>query len=403
MYQLWQSKSILCHSLQTSDQKSLLIINAGKRNHYSGPDFNQAHIRLNDMDWFGSVEIHVKSSDWHLHKHHVDPSYNNVILHVVWEYDACIQSTAGNEIPCLILSQFVKNPASFLPNTTDAFLCQKLIHCVPTSIINEMKANCLKKRLGEKVAETEKIWLDCNKDWEETIYRSIAKALGFQQNAEAMYRLACSIPLKLIWNYRESPLRIEAMFFGQAGLLEQFPIKEQINNLKLEYQFLKHKHLLEPTFLEHSNWKYFKLRPQNYPNIRIYELGHVLKSNVSLLTFLLDMQDIQNLKILFELHVDNKKKNFGEQAFKSLVINGIIPILLIYARDKSASSYHHKAMDWLESLKPEGHSLEKQFLHLGLTAKHAGDSQSFIYWKRNYCDKKRCSSCKIGNYVFPIP
>ncbi len=400
LYQLWVGKAILTHSLHTIDDKSLLIINPGKRNHYSGPDFENAHIRIDGIDLFGSVEIHVKASEWHIHNHHSDKAYSSVILHVVWINDKTIYGIDGSKIPCLLLNQFIRNPSKYIPTTSSLFACKNLIDQVPQNIKDEMKKSCLDLRIKQKVEEVEQIWKDCKKDWEETIYRTIAKSMGFHQNAENMYRLASSIPLKLLWKYRETPFRIEALLFGQAGLLDDFPHPESIDLMKKEYVFLKHKHQLSNEYLEKSNWKYFKMRPQNYPNNRIYELVYLIKSNLSLLTLLLDIQDLANLKLFFEMHVQNKRKAFGEQAFKSLVINGIVPILFVYAKDKMDKSYELKAYSWLRKLKPEGYAIEKEFNEIGLKAETAADSQSFLFWKKNYCAKNLCSSCKIGKLVF---
>lgn len=400
LYKLWASKSILRHDLRTSQGKKISILKIGKRNLYSGPDFEDAIVQIEGIVWHGSVEVHVNSSDWILHKHHQDPAYSNVILHVVWKEDKPIEFSDGTTIPCLILSQFIINPSKYLPHFSNEFACQDFIKTVPESIKLQMKKKCLSVRLEQKSKIVENIWLASDKDWEETIYRTLAQAMGFHQNAQSMLRLASSIPLKMLWKYRETPLRMEALLFGQAGLLDEYPIKEDILAIKNEFEFLKHKHQLSEEYLQKSNWKYFKLRPPNYPNIRIYELAQLLRSNLSLLTFLLEIQDLKNLKLFFESHRKEKRVAFGDQAFKSIVINGIIPILIIYTKEKNEKIYQEKAMTWLIQLKPEGHGLEKSFHKIGLEAKNAADSQAFIQWKKNYCEKEKCSICEIGKFVF---
>lgn len=399
LYQIWQGKKILNHSFQTSEGHCIQIIHPGHKNAYSGPDFVQATIRINEVEWHGSVEIHVNASDWHLHKHSHDPAYRNVILHVVWHDDAVILNEHQQAIPSLCLKKYLKNPAAYLPNKSTHFLCKSFVAEVPQSIKQEMKTSCLKDRLSGKVVHVLSMWDNCEKDWEETIYRLFAQAMGFQQNGEAMLRLASSIPLKLLWKYRHTPLRVEALLYGQAGLLQEFPNKKWIDKLKNEYAFLKHKHQLEDTFLEKSNWKFYKLRPQNYPTVRLLELGNLLRNNLSLLTFLLEIQELKNLKMFFEGYVEKKRKSFGEQAFKSLVINAIIPILMVYGKVKSEAVYKQKAEKWLTELAPEGHHLEKAYLDIGIAAQHAGDSQAFIHWYKHYCKKEKCSSCAIGKYM----
>lgn len=399
LYQIWKGKALLKHKLQTSQGKQIQIIQSGERNPYAGPDFKQASINIDGITWHGAVEIHVKASDWHLHKHETDPAYESVILHVVWEDDLDITFQDGQIIPCLILSRYITNPSQYLPTSTSHFACLDYIHAVTEEVKETMKRRCLEARLHQKAQAVTEIWLHCEKDWEETIYRILARSMGFQQNADAMYRLACSIPLKLLWKYRESPLRMEALLFGQAGLLDDYPSPEDIKDLKNEFAFLKSKHQLGNAYLHRSNWKYFKLRPQNFPNIRIYELMELLRSNLSLLTFLLEINDLKNLKLFFEAHHLQKRKAFGEQAFKSIVINAIVPILLVYANEKSEERYAIKAKKWLLELKPEGHMIEKKFEKIGIKARNASDSQACIYWKQNYCDKGKCSDCKIGQVV----
>lgn len=399
LYQIWKGKALLKHELKTSQGNHIQIIDSGERNLYSGPDFKQACIRFDGIAWYGAVEIHVKASDWYQHKHQIDPAYESVILHVVWEEDIAISLDDGQLIPCLVLSKYIAIPSQYIPTTNSDFACLNYVHTVSEEVKEAMKTKCLDARLQQKADSVTEIWLHCEKDWEETIYRVLARSMGFQQNADAMYRLACSIPLKLLWKYRESPLRMEALLFGQAGLLDEFPNIDLILDLKIEYEFLKTKHQLGNVFLHRSHWKYFKLRPQNFPNIRIFELIELLRSNLSLLTLIVEIKDLKNLKLFFESHHLQKRKAFGEQAFKSIVINAIIPILLVYAKEKSEESYAIKANNWLLELKPEGHLIEKKFEKIGLKAKNASDSQACIYWKQNYCDKGKCSICLIGNFV----
>ena len=399
IYQIWKSKKILQHSFQTSENHCLEILHPGYRNPYSGPDFVEAILRMDGLEWHGSVEIHVNASDWLQHKHQENPAYENVILHVVWNEDVEILNQHNEQIPCLCLKKYIKNPAEYL-HSKNTFICQSSIADVPESVKLEMKKRALKGRLQQKFSEIYTLWEACEKDWEETIYRLFFKSMGFHQNSEAMLRLASSIPLKLLWRYRSYPNRIEALLFGQAGLLNEFPEKKLVETLKKEYAFLKHKHQLEPLFLEKSNWKFYKLRPQNYPTIRLYELSQLLKNNLSLLTFLLEIQELKNLKIFFESYTNQQRKSFGEQTFKSIVINAIVPILMVYAKEKAEKKYLSKAEKWLYELPAEGHHLEKSFQEINLFAQHAADSQAFIFWKKNYCLKEQCSSCSIGKFIF---
>lgn len=400
LYKIWQGKKILELPLTTQSGESIQIINAGSRNLYSGPDFLEAKIRLGNTEWQGSVEIHVKASDWNLHKHQTDQAYLNVILHVVWENDQDIFDEIGYKIPCLCLKKFIANPNEFISNSNSSFICLPLLADVPFKYLEVMKENCLQKRLAEKTSGVQKLWESNQKNWEETLYQTLAKAMGFQQNAEPMLRLAQSIPLSLIYKYRDSNLRIQALFFGMADLIELFPEKHLIEKLQKEFNFLKIKHQLSDNFINKSQWKYFKLRPHNYPNIRIFELGNLLQNNVNLLSFFLDIQELKSLKIFFEVHPKNKSKPFGEQAFKSILLNAIIPILLLYGKHKGNMSYEKRAMDWLNQLKPEEHFIDKEFTKIGFTPKNAADSQAFIFWWKNYCQLERCIQCELGKFLF---
>lgn len=410
---LWKNRQ-LTQSLTLTTGESLHIISPGTENIHAGADFQHARIRINELEWIGAVELHVKSSDWLLHRHDADSSYENVILHVVWEDDLAIPYRQGSLIPTLCMAKWVEqkqlNPSVLDQNT---LACHSFFAQVPMKTKSHMLHKLCIDRLEYKSQEIRQIVVEKNFDWEEAFYISLAKSFGFSLNAEPMLRLAHSLPLKLVLLYRDRNLGIEAALFGIAGLLEE-PIHDDYQyELRREYIHLKKKHRWEESHLKKSDWKMLRLRPANFPQIRLAQFAEIIRANCALISLLLEMQELKTIRQLFEIplegywgnHTHFGKKSaphhtqLGAHAFQSLCINTLIPMLICYSRERKQVQYEEKAFRWLHELKSENNQITRIFSAYDLPLKHAGDSQACIHWYRNYCLQKKCLQCAVGQFI----
>lgn len=413
---LWKNQQFSHENLKLVGGETLAILARGQENIHAGADFQQAKVRINALLWVGAIEIHVKSSDWFVHKHQQDPSYENVILHVVWEYDEAIVYQNGQHIPCFCLQDFIDSKNIPSPKET-TFACAHFFNEVPNVIKSQMLASCYVERLNEKIAHIETLFEQTNHHWEETSYQALAKSFGFSLNAEPMIRLAQSLPLSTVLRYRDRPNGIEAAMFGLAGLLEE-PIKDEYQwELRREFIHLKKKHTWPETFLSLADWKLLRLRPSNFPAIRLAQFAEIVRSNCSLISLLLEINELKTLYQLFEIPLNeywSKHYNFGKTcpthhtrlgkyAFESICINTLIPLLCCYAQKRGNMAYRDKAMRWIEQIHAENNQFTRLYTQESFTLKHAGESQGCLHLHNHYCEKKRCQSCQIGQYILATP
>lgn len=413
--QIWSKQQFDYKGLRSQQGEYLQIIHPGFLNKHAGADFQEAHILLNDFAWIGSVELHVLASDWLLHAHHQDASFENVILHVVWKADLPIYYQDGREIPTLELCHRVQEINlldSFSPSS-NSLACQSFFQEIPHEIKTQMLTFCAEQRMQIKYESIINFWNNNKQDWDETFYQSLGKSFGFGLNAEPMLRLTQAIPLKLILRNRDRPLGIEAAMMGLAGMLED-PIKDEYQwELRREFIHLKKKYQWDSTFLQMSDWKFLRLRPANFPTIRMAQFAEVIRNNCSLLSILLEIQELKVIQTLFEINPSNywqKHYHFGKishkplgqlgkSTFYSLCINTLIPVLLAYAHCRGESKYADKAYRWLFEMDAENNVISRVYTQIGLEIKNAHDSQACLHWYKNYCQTKKCLHCQVGKHI----
>ncbi len=402
MAYIWKRRQMPIHLHLTTGER-IHILFPGFLNEHAGADFQQARIRIDELEWIGAVELHVKSSDWLLHRHSDDSSYENVILHVVWEFDIPIKYPDGKSIPTLCLANYIPEiPDKHNHPVKDVLVCQASFRAVDTQIKSNMLHRMLEERLRIKCREIQQCLALNHSDWEETFYLSLAKSFGFSLNAEPMYRLAQNLPLRMILRNRDRPLGIEAALFGMAGLLEE-PLKDDyMRSLRREYIHLQKKHGWEDSHLKKSDWKMLRLRPANFPQLRLAQFAEIIRSNCALLSLLLEMQELKTLRQLFEIQIDpywGKQTQLGNQAFQSICINTLIPMLVCYSRARNQAEYEQKARRWLAELPSENNHITRIYQELALTLQNARDTQACLHWHRHYCQPKRCLQCLVGQAI----
>ncbi len=410
LHYIWKFQK-LSGKLKTTCGQAIIVISPGNHNHNSGPDFEEARIKISDIEWAGKIEIHINSSDWHVHNHHTDKAYESVILHIVWNHDNEVLLD-GTPIPTLEVKDLIdkseyKKYQVFINQNKD-ILCQDQLLNVSTLSFTNLLDRMMVERLEQKAEEILELVNSKNSDWEEVTYLSLAKNFGFSVNKDPFFNMASSIPYKVISKNNSHANRIEALIFGQAGFLEGV-IDDYHQELKKEYQFLMSKFNLQSK-MERSMWKFGRMRPSNFPSVRLAQFAALIHKNDHLFSKLTEIEDPNEILAQFEFKVSdywvhhydfekarNKKGgNMGRASVDNLIINTIAPLLSAYSIYSDNSFFMDKAIRLLEVLSAESNSITKKWTAVDREPKSAFDSQSLIGLYKNYCSKRRCLDCSIG-------
>ena len=413
LHYIWQHKLFINHDLRTTTGEPLEVIDVGIRNTDAGPDFFNAKIKIGDKIWAGNIEIHVRSSDWDLHKHTENNEYQSVILHVVLQANIDIQRKTGENIPQLELkypSHLTENYNNLI-DKKETIRCAKHIEEVSYIFISSWINTLLSERLLRKTEHIASLLEKNNNNWEEAFYVVLARNFGFGTNGEPFERLAQSIPLIYLQKHKNNLLQIEAMFFGQAGLLPEENADEYVEKLKKEYAFLKNKFNLMP--LQQLCWKMMRVRPSNFPHVRIAQFAALINQSSKLFSKVIENPDYQYICSLFSIetsdywkthcHFNEKSakspKKLGKKTIDILLINTIIPFIFYYGKRNENEFLQEKALKLLEQTPKEQNKITAEWESLGISIKNAFDSQAAIELKNNYCEKKDCLRCRIGHKV----
>ena len=422
---LWRTRQFDVSNLMTTDGDALEILDFGTYNALdSGADFQNVKLKIGDWTWFGSVEMHLKASDWLVHGHQKDAAFGSVILHVVFENDVAIQRTYTTEapeptpsvIPCLTLKNRIpegifKKYWALLHNS-DWIPCQQHIQNVNDLTKSKWLERLAVERLERKSAAIQ-IALERNKeDWEETFWQFTARYFGSKVNAEPMEMLARSLPHRILAKHKNQLFQIEALLFGQAGFLEKEFADDYLIRLKKEFQFLKNKHDLMPS-VPLAAWKFGRLRPPSFPTIRLAQLAALIHQSLHLFSKVIDNQDVSALSSLFEVEVSSywrdhfvfdtpsvsSPKKLGSDTIDLILINNVAPFLYIYGKLRGDERLKNRSLLLLEKVKSEKNTVIDGWKTLGFDTPSAADSQALIQLKTTYCDFKKCASCAIGNAI----
>ena len=409
-HRLWRSEDMV-----TNTGKKVRVVDPGLLNTDAGPDFFNAKIEIDGHMWVGNVEMHYRATDWKRHRHDSDKAYDSVILHVVAKDDAPVRRTNGELIPQLVLEvspQFNADYASLVGATIEV-PCATKIKQVPHLTIVEWVEGLAFERLHGKVERIHQLLDSFNGSWEDVCYVTLARNFGFGINNDAFERLARRTPLRLLGKHSDSVLQIEALLFGQAGMLDaQKPGMDSYHNqLCTEYAFLSNKFQLTP--MEKESWKLFRIRPQNFPYRRIAMLAQYIEGGFRMMNRILEAEGEKEMRALFEVELSGywtKHYTFGkpnERATATLsrssidiiLINTVAPLLYAYGELTGNYEMTDKAIKLLEDLRAESNSIVSHFVAYGIDCPDALTSQALVQLKREYCDARKCIYCKIGHHL----
>ena len=410
---IWQFQYHTSIDLQTTHGQNLKIISAGTYNTNQGPDFLNAKIIIDNTTWVGSIELHITSGDWKLHNHSRDKNYNNVILHVVWNDNIELSLPfptleLQNHVSNLLLNRYEQLMQSqrFIP-------CENIINNTGPFIVTKWKERLLVERLQQKTLYIKGFLQTNNFHWEETFWWMLARNFGTRVNSDAFERIAQGISIKIIAKHKIQVLQIEALLMGQAGLLCKVFTDDYPVMLQKEYLFMQNKYQLIPI----TEPLYFlRMRPANFPTVRLAQLAVLLHQSVHLFSTLKEIQLLKDAISFFNITANDywhyhyvfdeispfQKKTLGKQMVLNVFINTVIPILYAYGHFTDNILYIDKALNWLQQVTPENNNITAGFLSLGIDNNSAFDSQALIQLKTEYCDKKYCLQCAIGNNLLKV-
>lgn len=420
LHYVWKHKMFPLKPLMTTDGQSVEVIDSGLHNYDAGPDFFNAKIVIGGNMWVGNVELHDKASDWYSHGHNKNDNYNNVVLHVVGKEGPVTITANNHNVPQLVL----EIPDNVMTNYRDLLStehfppCYEMISNLDRITIHSWMNYLQTERLQRKTEDIEKRVSQCNGSWEEALFITMARNYGFGVNGDAFEIWAQNIPLSFAARHRDDIIMTEALFMGQAGLLDINTIPEMyraeaekdgyFNHLLTEYRHLSHMFNLTP--IDVKLWKFLRMRPQNFPHIRISELAELYHSRRNDLSKLIECKDVIQIKELLKAKVTpywethytfgstscKTSKSISDSSLNLIVINTAIPMLFAYGKHRQDERLCNRAFDMLNCLKPEINYITRAWDACGIKAENAGDSQALIQLKKEYCDKRNCLRCRFG-------
>lgn len=421
MHYVWKQRLLPATPLCTTDGTPVEVIDPGLHNHDAGPDFFNAKVRIGGTLWAGNVEMHLRASDWFRHRHDTDPAYNSVILHVVTDAD-CEVTTADGKQPLqmvLPIPPAIREDYAQLCRTEEYPRCWPIIPKVPPITVHAWMSALLFERLNER-SQRCLDWLDSMRgDWERTAWVALSRNFGFGLNGDAFELWARRLPLSACAKHRNDLFQLEALFLGTAGLLDPASLPPStreagaadpyFRKLGAEYAYLAKKFTLDEPMAA-TRWRYLRLRPQNFPHLRLAQLATLYyRGTAGFATLMhhttrdqlhaaLDTQpsDYWQRHYLFGMESKPSAKRLSEASRDLLIVNTVVPLLFAHGVRTANESAQERAIALLESLKAEQNFIIRQWQQCGLAVANAADSQALIQLKRNYCDRSDCLRCRFG-------
>ena len=410
LHYVWKHKIFPLKELKTTTGQQVEVIDTGLANTDAGPDFFNAKLKLDGVLWIGNIEIHERSSDWFKHGHHADTGYNSVILHIASEIDTEISRSNGERIPQiqLICPEAVRTNYKELLETDSYPPCYRIIPSLPPFTAHSWMTALQMERFEQKATLLNERLKRCQGNWEDAFFITLARNFGFGLNGDAFEAWARQLPLRAVDKHRDNLFQIEAIFFGQAGILEDPDGDGYYLRLKKEYAYLQHKFELVP--MDVSQWRFLRLRPANFPHIRIAQLACLYHRAYGLLSRIMETETLQGVREVlkggtseywlthytFGGSSPSRPKTLSNSSLDLLIINTVVTFLYAYGLHKGNETLCARAGSFLEELKAENNYITRMWEQCGMKASNAADSQALIQLKKEYCDKKKCLYCRIG-------
>jgi hypothetical protein len=412
---LWKHRLLKPLGLQTTGGSSVTVIYPGIENTDAGPDFLSARVRIGDTVWAGNVEVHVLSSDWYRHGHHRDEAYDNVILHVVHNFDRKCFNSRGQPVPLLVIrdhfDQEILKRYETIEGMSDRMFCRPWLKEADRYWIRHWLGRMLIERLERKAAEMQHfLWFFSN-DWEQLFHYFLARNMGGRVNALPFGLLAQAAPFSLILKYRSQPQQLDSLLFGQAGMLDRPFDDPYPGRLRSEYKYLQRKHALTP--MQGSLWRFARLRPRNFPTIRIAQLSAMYQKPGRPFRACMEARDTRELRELLQTRAPGywnthfrfgktspeMPKTLGKGAIDLLMINTIAPMSFVYGKLSGKDLLREKSLGILEEIPPENNRFVRLWQAAGVFPANASDSQAMLEASTRYCHYKKCLHCMIGHHL----
>lgn len=410
LHYVWKHKIFPLKELKTTTGQQVEVIDTGLANTDAGPDFFNAKLKLDGVLWIGNIEIHERSSDWFKHGHHADAGYNSVILHIASEIDMEISRSNGERIPQiqLICPEAVRTNYKELLETASYPPCYRIIPSLSPFTAHSWMSALQMERFEQKATLLNERLKRCQGNWEDAFFITLARNFGFGLNGDAFETWAHRLPFRAVDKHRNDLFQIEAIFFGQAGMLEDSDGDGYYLRLKKEYIYLQHKFELIP--MDASLWRFLRLRPTNFPHIRIAQLACLYHRAYGLLSRIMETETLQGVRDIlkggtseywlthytFGGSSPSRPKTLSNTSLDLLIINTVVTFLYAYGLHKGNRVLCARAGSFLEELKAENNYITRMWEQCGMKASNAADSQALIQLKKEYCDKKKCLYCRIG-------
>lgn len=416
LHWLWKNRLFDADRLCDREAGPIEVINPGEYNRDSGPDFFNTRLKIDGTVWAGNTEIHINASDWYRHGHHTDHAYDNVILHLVHNNDAEAFTASGRRLLTSSLGfdeAIWENYLDFV-NSPTLLACSGLIGNPDPFVVKHWLYSLAVGRLERKSIETGEMLERTGNDWEETLYRLVSRYFGFRVNTDPFEMLASHLPLRIIRKHSDNLLQVEALLFGTAGLLDEALFREAVKDeyyllLSREYRVLRTKYSLQP--VDGWMWKFHRLRPANFPTVRLSQLAALLTHSDGLFSRVLECENTGKLRdllgvraseywnthYLFGREVPRTNGQAGRQSVDLLIINAVVPLLFVYGKLRQQPDWCDRAVDLLDSLPPEENSIVNDFTEAGLRPDSAFASQALIELRTSWCRYHKCLDCHIGS------
>lgn len=416
LHYVWKHKILPLRELKTTEGCTIEVLNPGMHNTDAGPDFQAAKIKIDGVVWVGDVEIHQHSSDWFRHGHDKDANYDKIILHVAADIDCELKYSNGENIPQVQIDvpDYVRTNYDSLLRSDYSPRCANVINGISPLMVhcwlNSLQVERFEERMKQIMLRREAL----GKSWEDALFVTVARNFGFGKNGNAFELWANSIPMGAVGKHRDNLFQIEAIFFGQAGFLEGNDNDNDKENeyylrLQKEYRYLRQKFSLTPINLK--AWKFLRLRPQNFPHVRIAQLAMLYYKQQFNMSRLINADSVEKMEALFDTQVSDfwrthysftsepsasSSKQLSKSSIHLILINSAAPFLFAYGTYKADDTLREHAFELWENLKPESNSIIRNWKSAGLTPEHAGDTQALIQLTKNYCDRHDCLRCRFG-------